>query len=221
MDRKGAKRYWSPGLALETTLRCLPVWVCTASIATALVACDGGGAPKAPTAFGAPRTAASHEAGRAIYNFRCYFCHGYSGDAKTLATSFLQPPPVDFTQLNDSKIDLPRIVTAVRDGRTGTAMKSFRGILTDAEINTVAAFVLEEFVRQKAPNTRYHTVENGWPDHERYSDAYPYAKGDIALDRRVETLNAAQQRGRQLYLSSCVTCHDRGRASNEGIAWGT
>ena len=31
-----------------------------------------------------------HERGRAIYNFRCYFCHGYSGDARTLAATYLQ-----------------------------------------------------------------------------------------------------------------------------------
>ena len=34
----------------------------------------------------------SHETGRAIYNFRCYFCHGYSGDAQTLAARYLSPP---------------------------------------------------------------------------------------------------------------------------------
>ena len=37
------------------------------------------------------------EAGRSVYNFRCYFCHGYSGDARTLAAEFLSPPPRDFT----------------------------------------------------------------------------------------------------------------------------
>ncbi len=39
----------------------------------------------------------THEQGRAVYNFRCYFCHGYSGDAKTLAATYLQPPPRDFS----------------------------------------------------------------------------------------------------------------------------
>ena len=34
---------------------------------------------------GAAGASNRHEAGRAIYNYRCYFCHGYSGDARTLA----------------------------------------------------------------------------------------------------------------------------------------
>ena len=31
--------------------------------------------------------------GRAIYNFRCYFCHGYSGNARTVAASQPGSPP--------------------------------------------------------------------------------------------------------------------------------
>lgn len=231
MGRRGATRSTSPFVAFAAThatspVQALaatryrsPVWVFAAALAVVLVACDGGGAPKLHAASAAAPTAASHEAGRAIYNFRCYFCHGYSGDAKTLATSFLQPPPVDFTRLNEQQIDLARIATAVREGKPGTAMKSFRGILTETEMNTVAAFVLEEFVRRKAPNTRYHTAENGWADHERYRDAYAYAKGEIGLDRATESLSAEALRGRQLYLSSCVSCHDRGRASADNTAW--
>ena len=38
-------------------------------------------------------SASRHQQGREIYNYRCYFCHGYSGDAKTLASSYLDPPP--------------------------------------------------------------------------------------------------------------------------------
>ena len=44
------------------------------------------------------RDAGEHEAGRRVYNFRCYFCHGYSGDARTLAASMVQPAPRDFTR---------------------------------------------------------------------------------------------------------------------------
>ncbi len=65
----------------------------------------------------------THERGRQIYNFRCYFCHGYSGDAKTLAATYLNPPPRDFTA---APLTHERIALALREGRTGTAMASFR-----------------------------------------------------------------------------------------------
>lgn len=160
-----------------------------------------------------------HEQGREIYNFRCYFCHGYSGDARTLAASYLSPAPRDFRAATPQQLPLPAILSAVRDGRPGTAMKSFQGILSDVEMQAVAAFVADEFVRDKAPNTAYHTPENGWPAHRRFEVAYPFARGEVALDAPVESLSPAQLEGRQLFMTSCVSCHDRGRVVDEGPAW--
>jgi cytochrome c oxidase cbb3-type subunit 3 len=70
-----------------------------------------------------------HEEGRSLFNYRCYFCHGYSGDARTLATSYLGSPPTDFTRADPSRLTPQVIVAVLESGRPGTAMKSFRGIL--------------------------------------------------------------------------------------------
>ena len=164
----------------------------------------------------APEPAAL-ELGRKVYNFRCYFCHGYSGDARTLAATFLVPPPRDFTRADT--LAAPAIVEALRQGRDGTAMKSFRGILSDAEMAAVAGFVATEFVRDKARNTAYHTPENGWPGHQRYALAFPFVNGELKLDAPVDSLGAAQLRGRALFLSACVSCHDRAHVEDEGPAW--
>lgn len=157
--------------------------------------------------------------GRKIYNFRCYFCHGYSGDGKTLAATFLQPPPADFTALSAERMSVGQIAETLRRGKPGTAMKSFSGILGEAEIKAVAAFVRDEFIVRKAPNTRYHTSENGWPEHERYRAAYPFAQGQISLAVPDETLDQAQREGKRLYLGSCVTCHDRGAKATDTVDW--
>jgi cytochrome c oxidase cbb3-type subunit 3 len=157
--------------------------------------------------------------GRAIYNFRCYFCHGYSGNARTVAASFLTPPPADFTNASESSLTESRIVATLQTGRPGTAMKSFASVLSDAEIRTVARFVFDEFVVRKAANTRYHTEENGWPDHERYAIAFPFATGAIPLSQSWESLSAEQARGKRLFLDACVTCHDRGAPADRETAW--
>jgi cytochrome c oxidase cbb3-type subunit 3 len=167
--------------------------------------------------FGRPLPAEQHERGRAIYNYRCYFCHGYSGDAKTLAATYLQPPPRDFTQAH--ALDAKVIRTAVRNGRAGTAMQSFEGVLSAAEIDAVAHFVADEFVQRAARNTAYHTAENGWPQHERYAVAFPFATGAIKLDAAPDSLDDGQRRGRNLFLSACVSCHDRAQVADEGPAW--
>jgi cytochrome c oxidase cbb3-type subunit 3 len=160
-----------------------------------------------------------HERGRAVYNFRCYFCHGYSGDARTLAASFLTPPPAAFTAATATTLPLARIEASVRQGRTGTAMKAFAQVIPDAEIRAVASFVFNEFVRRKATNTRYHTPENGWPNHDRYLAAFPFATGAISLETPPETLSVADQAGRRLYLSSCISCHDRGKSAGDRLEW--
>lgn len=200
-------RGWLPGAALALLLP-LAAWD---SLAPAVSA----PAPQAAAAG----SDALHEAGRAVYNFRCYFCHGYSGDARTLAATYLSPKPRDLRAATPEVLPLARIEQAVRHGRAGTAMKGFAGTLNEAEIRAVSAFVVREFVRDKAPNTAYHTAANGWPDHQRHAAAFPFARGELALDAPVESLSAAQRAGRQLFLGSCISCHDRARVQDEGPAW--
>lgn len=167
----------------------------------------------------APASAAQHELGRSIYNFRCYFCHGYSGDAQTLATTYLDPRPRDFIATAPDQLSRDRMLDAVKNGRAGTAMRGFEGILQPAEMAAVTDFVRQEFMIAKAPNTRYHTAENGWPEHERYSAAFPFATGKITIDTPSEQLTPVQRAGRHLFMSTCVSCHDRAAVSEPGASW--
>lgn len=157
--------------------------------------------------------------GRRIYNFRCYFCHGYSGDAQTLASTYLDPRPRDFTNTSLDQLSREKMVAAITNGRPDTAMKGFAGILQPAEIEAVADFVRQEFMLAKARNTHYHTKENGWENHERYAAAFPFATGKITLDTPAESLTAEQRAGRQLFMSTCVSCHDRAKVKQNGAPW--
>lgn len=164
-------------------------------------------------------TSAAHELGRRIYNFRCYFCHGYSGDAQTLASTYLNPRPRNFIATAPDQLSRDSMLDVVTRGRKGTAMRGFEGILQPGEIAAVTDFVRQEFMVAKATNTRYHTNENGWPDHERYAAAFPFATGKIALDAAVDQLTPQQRAGRRLYMSTCVSCHDSSRVSEPGAPW--
>lgn len=161
-----------------------------------------------------------HELGRKIYNFRCYYCHGYSGDARTLASTYLAPPPRDFTATPPQQLSREQMLQAIADGRPGTAMKGFAGILQPAEIAAVADFVRQEFMIDRAVNTRYHTKANGWADHEeRYAAAFPFITGEVPLDTPGAQLSPAQKAGRQLFMSACISCHDRAKVIDEGAPW--
>lgn len=182
------------------------------AFAALLLALAAGAAAAAP----GPRLV---EEGRRVYNFRCYYCHGYSGDARTLAATMLPVRPRAFVEFSAAEMPPLRIEMAVRHGLPGSPMKSFAGALTAREIEAVVAFVHDEFVVRRAPNTRYHTPENGWPDHQRYSAAFPFAQGSIPLDAPEGSLDARQRAGRRLFVTTCITCHDSAAVGDPGPAW--
>jgi cytochrome c oxidase cbb3-type subunit 3 len=122
-----------------------------------------------------------HEQGRTLYNYRCYFCHGYSGDAKTLTSTYLNPAPRDFTRTDPASLSSQTMIETVKAGKPGTAMHGFTRVLTDQEITAVVEFVRSEFMLEQRANTRYHTASNGWPNHDRYQNAFPFATGAIPL----------------------------------------
>ncbi len=167
----------------------------------------------------APAPAAEHERGREIYNYRCYFCHGYSGDARTLAATFLDPAPRDFTAPAAAGLERAYMIDVVTRGKVGTAMHGFARLLTVDDTAAVVDFVRREFIREQRANTRYHTAANGWADHARYRAAAPFADGSIALDTPWQELTPDEVRGKRLYLSACITCHDRARVTDEGEIW--
>jgi cytochrome c oxidase cbb3-type subunit 3 len=160
-----------------------------------------------------------HERGRAVYNFRCYFCHGYSGDARTLAASFLTPPPRSFVATRPEDLSRKTMITVVTYGQPDTAMQGFTRALSGEEIGLVVDFVRREFMQAGASNTRYHTVENGWPNHDQYAPAFPFALGELFIDTPDDRLSPAQRAGKRLFMHSCVTCHDRGTVQDEGVIW--
>lgn len=164
---------------------------------------------------------AQHELGRKVWNFRCYFCHGYSGDARTLASTYLSPPPRDFTSIEPDALSAQAMASIITHGKAGTAMRGFEGILSPDEVEAVTVFVRREFIVARAANTHYHTLENGWPDHERYAQAFPFARGELALDTPWDQLDEAQQRGKRMFLAACVSCHDHARVESPGAVWET
>jgi len=185
----------------KASVTCAVLWLALAG-SQALAAGDRGTPPD-------DGQAAQVEAGRDIYRYYCYQCHGYGGDARTLASTYLSPPPRDFTATSPDELTVERIVQVLAEGRPGTAMVSFATVLDDADAEAVASYLRSAFLREEPVKARYHSPENGWPDHERYAPAFPFISGDIPLTRDWEDLTPRQQQGRRLYESACVSCHDR------------
>ena len=149
---------------------------------------------------------ATIEQGRAVYNMHCYFCHGYSGDAKTVASSYLDPPPRDFTATDPVLLSREQMQAVVHQGKSGTAMMAFGTKLSEIEIAAVVDFIRVSFMLNQFENTRYHIEANGWFDFSRYVQAFPFVSGELAIDD--DSLNASQKQGLRLFLATCLTCHE-------------
>jgi cytochrome c oxidase cbb3-type subunit 3 len=128
----------------------------------------------------------------------------------------LDPMPRDFTQATGLNRD--RIVATLLAGKPGTAMRPFDALLSSAEIEDVATFVYRTFVQCAAANTRYHTVANGWPDHElRYGAAFGFATGELPHDLPEHLLDPDERRGLALFRSACISCHEGRLVDSTGL----
>ena len=157
------------------------------------------------------------ETGRGIYNEHCYFCHGYSGDAKTLASLYLEPAPLDFTRTRPETLTREHMIDAVSSGKPGTAMQAYSRLLDRNEIAAVVEFVRDEFMLNSRANSRYHTAENGWPDHQRYAPAFPFVSGQATLEDWPQS--AAATGAGQLFASACISCHEPVAQDADDAPW--
>lgn len=80
--------------------------------------------------------------GKAVYEIRCAPCHGSTGTGDGPAAAALEPKPRNF---RDPSFWHGRTRTSLRltveQGRPGTMMSPFKGVLTDAEIDGVVRYV--------------------------------------------------------------------------------
>jgi mono/diheme cytochrome c family protein len=88
----------------------------------------------------APALAADE--GKAVYEIRCAPCHGSAGTGDGPAAAALEPKPRNF---RDPAFWRGRTRTSLRmtveQGRPGTMMSPFKGVLSDAEIDEVVRYV--------------------------------------------------------------------------------
>lgn len=210
-QRRGAARRAGPRRRIVRLLAAGALSTC------AVAAADPARTPSHTTTRAASATASvDTRDGRALYEYYCYQCHGYAGNGDTLAAQFLQPPPRDFTRLKRGQRTREAMLHSVRHGRPGTGMKSFSRVLDETQRAAVVDYIRANFMDGGKVRTGYHTPANGWPDHPRHAAAFPFATGALTLDAR--DLSPAQEAGKRLFLSACVTCHE-GRMQSPAPVW--
>ncbi|MFQ5356074.1 MAG: ethylbenzene dehydrogenase-related protein [Mariprofundaceae bacterium] len=110
------------------------------------------GAALAVLFMAGPAVAATGNAdnGKVIYEKRCIWCHGADGDGAGAAEDFLNPPPRNFedgqykiktTGFEDMVPNDEDIFRMVRDGMPGTAMPSWKELLSEQDMWDVVQYV--------------------------------------------------------------------------------
>ena len=155
--------------------------------------------------------------GKRLYEFYCYQCHAYSGNANTVAAAYLNPKPRDFTRAAPSRLAREQMLRAVQHGKPGTAMTSFARVLSSADMAAVVDYVRSNLMGSKRPELAYHTAANGWENHQRYEAAFEFALGTLPIDTAWEDLSPKQRVGKKLFLSACITCHEPHRVNTEPL----
>lgn len=92
---------------------------------------------------------ADPENGKNIYLTRCAFCHSESGDGQNWVGLFIIPHPRDFTNWNVMKdISRERMFNSILNGRPGTAMPTWKGMISDNDIRDVIVYIEKEFIKK-------------------------------------------------------------------------
>jgi len=85
-----------------------------------------------------------HSTGERVYLERCSACHGEHGDGNGPAAAALDPRPQNFRDAafwkNRTTAQLKQVV---RQGKPGTLMAPFEGVLSDEEIDAVVAYLAQ------------------------------------------------------------------------------
>jgi cytochrome c oxidase cbb3-type subunit III len=91
-----------------------------------------------PALAAQPAPLTAHERGRALYERHCAVCHGADGRGDTPVGRLLKPRPRNFTDpIEMARLTVDRIYRAIKEGRPGTAMASWKDVLTETEIGDV------------------------------------------------------------------------------------
>jgi mono/diheme cytochrome c family protein len=96
---------------------------------------------------------AGPDVGRRVFVERCAPCHGDTGGGDGPAAAAITPPPRNFRDpvfWRGRTEQQLRVV--VRDGKPGTMMAPFQGVLSDAEIDGVVAYLQQSFRPSPGPD---------------------------------------------------------------------
>ena len=129
-----------------TKLNTMPLAICRRS-ALFLILLFAGNLPQAIAGTHTTSTSGSEIRPAVLYHNYCSVCHGDKGDGRSRAQNSLVPPPRDFTTADSAtQLTRARMIDAIQNGRSGTAMVAWKSQLSQKEIEGLADYVRNTFM---------------------------------------------------------------------------
>jgi len=83
----------------------------------------------------------SPDRGRAIYLKHCLSCHGLTGNGDGVEAPYLSPRPASLISAGTSAKSDKELLHTIDQGKPHTAMRAWKGVLTDEEQRDVLAYI--------------------------------------------------------------------------------
>ncbi len=136
----------------------------------------------------------SPEQVKAVYMKRCSQCHGENGEGNGVAADRMYPKPRDFTlgvfkyKTSHADDELPYdkdLRKTIMEGLPGTAMPSWKGLLSDSEVNGLIGLI-KEF--------------GGWAEDD-------IEHTPIDMGTRTKSSPESVANGKKIFKKACSACH--------------
>jgi mono/diheme cytochrome c family protein len=137
--------------------------------------------------------------GHDLYDTFCVSCHGKDLDGRGFVSPMLDPLPRDFSKHQFVSSYESRFKESIRDGVKGTAMPTWKEVLSDAEIDKLIAFIKSKTLLDEKPFTRMSVQlpELGTPERLDYKE-----KGTLLVAGNPE-------KGKEAFQKNCTSCHGK------------
>lgn len=144
-------------------------------------------------------TPAEDASGQQLFDTFCVSCHGENMDGRGTVSAMLDPLPRDFSKHQFVASYEVRFKDSIRDGVLGTAMPSWKEVLSDEEIDKLITYIKEQSLQDAKAFTR---MEVGLPkvgDPERLD----------YKEKGVELLAGNPEKGFEAFQKFCASCHGK------------
>jgi mono/diheme cytochrome c family protein len=139
------------------------------------------------------------ETGAKLFETHCVSCHGEKLDGRGKVSAMLDPLPRDFTKYQFVDSYESRFKASIRDGVAGTAMPTWKNILTDGEIDKLIAYIKEQSLKDTKSFTRIEAHLPKVGDKERLDYK---GKGTLLVEGNPEN-------GYEAFQKFCTACHGK------------